>query len=154
MERLSCSSKESAKLARKLVQTAREYLGAPTHVYTNPEEGTDPTQGFDCSGFVTFLLREIGTPPPPRVRHARDYYKKWGEFVPAEERRAGDLVFFSADGKRVTHVGVLSSPNTLIHSSGMRYQRVVEQPLPYWPIPDRRDNRRFHTNPIGFKRFS
>jgi cell wall-associated NlpC family hydrolase len=69
--------------------------------------------GVDCSGMVqtTFLARGVVLP-----RDAAQQVEQ-GEEVPPGTERPGDLLFFSDDGKRVTHVAFLGPRDTLVHSA-------------------------------------
>ena len=66
---------------------------------------------------------------------------------------AGDLVFFSRDGLFPTHVGIMDSADSYIHSPGKDGTVVTVEHLAIRSIKKRTDNRRqFYTfNPIGFK---
>ena len=71
--------------------------------------------GIDCSGFAQQVFRHFG------IRLPRDAYQQAaiGETVGfLQETRCGDLAFFdNAEGK-ITHVGIMLSPASIIHASG------------------------------------
>lgn len=71
--------------------------------------------GIDCSGFSQQVFRFFGKSLP------RDAYQQsaLGESIGfLQETRCGDLAFFdNAEGK-ITHVGILLSPDKIIHASG------------------------------------
>jgi len=69
--------------------------------------------GVDCSGLVqtTFLARGLVLP-----RDAAQQALK-GEPVSLGEHRPGDLLFFSDDGDRITHVALAGPGDTLVHST-------------------------------------
>ena len=88
-----------------------------TNLYLNTPYlwGGRSVAGIDCSGFSQQVYRFFGKPLP------RDAYQQaaLGESVGfLQETRCGDLAFFdNAEGK-ITHVGILLSPDKIIHASG------------------------------------
>lgn len=71
--------------------------------------------GIDCSGFVQQIFRFFHKKLP------RDAYQQAavGEVVGfLQEVQCGDLAFFDNDQGHITHVGLLFTPDTIIHSSG------------------------------------
>jgi cell wall-associated NlpC family hydrolase len=71
--------------------------------------------GIDCSGFVQQVFRFFDKPLP------RDAYLQAGEgevvgFL--QEAKCGDLAFFDNEEGRITHVGLLLTGDSIIHSSG------------------------------------
>lgn len=69
--------------------------------------------GVDCSGLVqtTFAARGIALP-----RDSSDQARA-GEEVPLDDARPGDLLFFSENGRTVTHVAILAAGDRLVHST-------------------------------------
>nr|BCX01658.1 MAG: hydrolase Nlp/P60 [Bacteroidota bacterium] len=73
--------------------------------------------GIDCSGLVqmAYLLHGIRLP--------RDAWQQFscGEPLETDWRtwRPGDLVFFSRDGTKITHVGIYGGDGAILHASGM-----------------------------------
>ncbi|NCT94439.1 MAG: C40 family peptidase [Chitinophagaceae bacterium] len=78
--------------------------------------------GIDCSGFVQQIYRCFGIPLP------RDAYQQaeLGEVVGfLQETIPGDLAFFDNAEGRITHVGILLTPDRIIHASGqVRIDRI------------------------------
>jgi hypothetical protein len=71
--------------------------------------------GIDCSGFAQQVFKLVG------IRLPRDAYQQaeQGAAVGSlEEARAGDLAFFTNDAGRVTHVGILLGPDSIVHAAG------------------------------------
>lgn len=71
--------------------------------------------GIDCSGFTQMVYKLIG------IKLPRDAYQQVGhgeiiDFVP--QVQVGDLVFFHNKDKRVHHVGIALSNDSIIHASG------------------------------------
>lgn len=97
-------------LRKDLVKFAYKYSG------TKYRSGGDDPNGFDCSGFVSFVYKEFKIDLP---RISRDQQKS-AKPLKAIDTQPGDLVFFS-NGTNVNHVGiVVENKNgfiTMIHSS-------------------------------------
>ncbi len=76
--------------------------------------GTTPQQGFDCSGFTSYVFREaLGIPLP---RTANDQFQRAGVPVDKPALTAGDLVFFQQGRGRIDHVGIYVGEGRFIHS--------------------------------------
>jgi hypothetical protein len=101
-------------LADYIVQNAKNYLGV-RYLWG----GTTPN-GFDCSGFMVYLLSPHGI---SLHRRSRDQATQ-GTFVPRGELQRGDLVFFGS-GTTVTHVGMYIGYDLFIHSSSTRSGGVI-----------------------------
>lgn len=70
--------------------------------------------GIDCSGFVQIVFKVLGIDLP------RDAWQQAQEGITVnklKESIAGDLVFFD-DRDEIVHVGILLSPDRVIHASG------------------------------------
>lgn len=87
-----------------VVDSARKYLGTP-YVWG----GTSPS-GFDCSGFVQYVLAENGKSVP---RTSQEQFAG-GQAVDKSNLQAGDLVFYG--NGEATHVGIYEGNNKIIHS--------------------------------------
>jgi hypothetical protein len=71
--------------------------------------------GYDCSGFVQMLYRQMGLYIP---RDTKDQIK-WEKFksIPLEDLSAGDLIFFGLDQDKIRHVGLYLGDQKFIHST-------------------------------------
>lgn len=136
--------------------------------YGYPELGQSPTEGFDCSGFVGFVLRQAGLHIPDYldlsdvrrpVRHANEYWEHYGVPVHAECRQPGDLILFARDawhprytGGQPTHIGIVMDEDRYIHSPGQPHLWVEVQPIDERPIaiPPGKPTQ-YVSNPIGYK---
>ncbi len=69
--------------------------------------GTTPETGFDCSGYVNYVVNYAANIQLPRSANAIYNYSKVKK-IPSSEREPGDLMFFKNDmsSNRVTHVGI------------------------------------------------
>lgn len=105
------SSKISRRSGNKIIKTAKKFLGI-SYLW-----GGKTPKGFDCSGFVQTVFRINGIYLP------RDSDMQWkvGKYVGKEFKKfkTGDLLFFSSDGERITHVGIyMGKDMRIIHASG------------------------------------
>jgi len=72
--------------------------------------------GIDCSGFVQMVFKLFNYKLP------RDAYQQaeMGEAIGfLAEAKPGDLAFFDNEQGKITHVGILLSPNQIIHASAV-----------------------------------
>jgi cell wall-associated NlpC family hydrolase len=134
---------------QSILRTAQGLLGIPYR-----SGGDRPEIGFDCSGFVSFVLGQngidLGRSSPEQFKHGRK--------ISLQELNPGDLVFFSSSqGRvskskhkhksklkskakvtsqrvaRVTHVGIYIGKGEFIHAaSGNARIQVNELREDYW----------------------
>jgi cell wall-associated NlpC family hydrolase len=107
-----------APAARKVLETADQYLGVPYKW-----GGSTPAEGFDCSGYVRYVYGKQGVRLP---RTSREQVKA-GAKVTARisSLRAGDLMMFAEPKQAISHVAIYAGNGRIIHSSssggGVRY---------------------------------
>lgn len=106
---------ENAISSRALVSYMRKYLGKP-YVY-----GASSGNAFDCSGFSTFVMKNYGI---SLKRRASEQFRE-GIPVKRSELKAGDLLFFSQNGKNISHVGIYIGDNNFIHASSSKRSIVI-----------------------------
>ena len=95
----------------EILAEAQKYLGTP-YVYG----GASPS-GFDCSGFVYYVLKQLGYSP---YRTPADQYKQ-GTAVDKADLQVGDIVFFANTyGSGLSHVGIYAGNGQFIHSPNSR----------------------------------
>lgn len=92
--------------------------------------GNTPDGGFDCSGLVNYVYRDMLDLRLPRT--SRDLAAWQGPRIDPRRLTAADLVFFGSDGQ-VSHVGIYVGEGRFVHapSSGgtVRLDRLDG---PYW----------------------
>jgi cell wall-associated NlpC family hydrolase len=81
----------------RAVQIAERYLGVP-YVWG----GADPATGFDCSGLVMYVYRQLGID----LLHFSGAQYHEGAPVPFDALAPGDLVFFEPGPRGPGHVGM------------------------------------------------
>lgn len=75
--------------------------------------GNTPESGFDCSGLVTYVYRDMLALNLPRT--SRELAAIQGPKIAADRLAAGDLVFFGDKGN-VWHVGIYVGEGRFVHA--------------------------------------
>ncbi len=125
----------------------------------DPARSASP-EGFDCSGFVHFVITNSGVQIPDYIgmdnqrrpiRHASEFWDHYGLHVGAAPS-PGDLIFFTRRGIRPSHMGILIDSETFIHAPGKSDTTVkissVERLARRITLPE---GSMYPVNPIGFK---
>lgn len=100
----------STTSSTKVINNAKKYLG------TRYRYGGSTPSGFDCSGFVYYVLKQSGK-SVSRTTAAGFYNKSKKVSSP----KAGDLVFFSNTSKKgVSHIGIYLGNGKMINASGSK----------------------------------
>lgn len=73
--------------------------------------GGTTAAGFDCSGYVQYVFRQVGIKLPRTAQQQMNATTS----IPASEARQGDLVFFVSGGY-ASHVGIVISKGMMIDS--------------------------------------
>ncbi len=95
----------------QILAEAQKYLGI-RYVYG----GASPS-GFDCSGFVYYVLKQLGYSP---YRTPADQYQM-GTYVAKSDLQVGDIVFFAGTyASGISHVGIYAGNGQFIHSPNSR----------------------------------
>ena len=101
-------AKTNSNSGKKIVKTARRYVGVPYRW-----GGESLRTGFDCSGFTMVVYRLNGLDLP---RSSRQQWKV-GKKIDRRQLQKGDLVFFATSGgSRISHVGIYTGNNTFLHA--------------------------------------
>jgi cell wall-associated NlpC family hydrolase len=102
------------------VEDAIGFLGV-TYVWG----GESPQTGFDCSGLVQYVYREVGISLP---RVAQDQYDAGPAVPPGTAVEPGDLVFFGSGPDAVEHVGMYVGDGLMVDAphtgSVVRFDRI------------------------------
>ncbi len=91
------------------VRVAERYAGTP-YVW-----GGESARGFDCSGFIIRVMRDLGYKALP---HSAAEQFRYGIPVAKQNLRPGDLVFFANTYKPgISHVGIYLGRGRFIHAA-------------------------------------
>lgn len=111
-------------LPDSLVAYAETLIGIP-YKYAS----TDPSVGFDCSGFITYVFNHYNISVP---RSSKDF-ENTGTEIPMRKSKRGDLILFTGTDSTervIGHMGIVVSNNKdglqFIHAtSGKAYSVVI-----------------------------
>ena len=107
----SSASSTTKGTGAEILAEAEKHLGV-RYVYG----GASPS-GFDCSGFVYYVLKQTGYSPS---RTLSKLYTM-GSGVEKDDLQIGDIVFFSNTyGSGLSHVGIYSGDEEFIHAPNSR----------------------------------
>jgi len=109
-----------------MINEAEKYLGYP-YVWG----GSSPQTSFDCSGFVSWVINNCGNGWSVG-RQTAEGLRGLCAYVPPEEARPGDLVFFQGTYNTLgaSHVGIYVGNNRMIHCGNpIQYTNISSQ---YW----------------------
>ncbi len=100
----------TAAAADDMVMTALTLMGTPYRF-----GGSSPEQGFDCSGLVQYIYRDISRVTLPRT--AAEMANLSGRDVTTRDLTVGDLIFFRlGNSARINHVAVYIGEDRFIHA--------------------------------------
>jgi len=106
----------------KVVSVANSVMGTK-YVY-----GGTTSKGFDCSGFIGYVYKQVGVALP---RTSAGMYAT-GTSVSKKNLKAGDLVFFNTSGKGVSHAGIYIGNGKFVHSSSSKGVSISKINDPYY----------------------
>ncbi|KEO84438.1 hypothetical protein EL26_04885 [Tumebacillus flagellatus] len=106
LERLRQAQAQKQKIGKRVADSAAHFIGTP-YVWG----GTGP-QGFDCSGFTQYILKQNGIEVP---RNSYDQYNV-GQVVSVQELQPGDLVFFTTYAPGPSHLGIYVGGGKFVHA--------------------------------------
>lgn len=113
--------------ADELVGFAKTQLGVP-YKYAS----ADPSQGFDCSGFITYVFKHFSIDVP---RSSIDFTHV-GKEIAWQQALPGDLILFTGTDsliKEVGHMGIITDNKDgklqFIHSTSGKQKGVVITPF-------------------------
>ncbi|MDQ0244819.1 hypothetical protein J2S09_002390 [Bacillus fengqiuensis] len=118
----SAQSNEELVNLEKIVPAAKKYIGVPY------KYGGTTASGFDCSGFMQQVFKEVGVQLP---RTAAEMYKT-GTSVSKSNLQVGDLVFFNTTGKPASHAGIYIGSGQFIHASSSKGITISNLSDPYY----------------------
>ena len=93
---------------REIADYALQYVGTPYHW-----GGTDPSTGFDCSGFAYYVFRHFGY----TLNRVASEQALNGRHIDVSELQPGDLLCFYSGSSYIGHVGIYIGNNTFVHAA-------------------------------------
>ena len=119
--------KTGSAIPDSLVAFGKSLVGTP-YLYAS----SDPENGFDCSGFITYVFNHFGIAVP---RSSVDFTNV-GIEIPKEFASPGDLILFTGTDstiRTVGHMGIVESNERgnllFLHSTSGKAYGVVISPL-------------------------
>ena len=105
------TSSVSGVTGSQILAEAKKYLG------TRYVSGGASPSGFDCSGYVYYVLKQLGYSP---YRTPADQYNM-GTPVSKANLKPGDIVFFAGTyASGISHVGIYAGNGQFIHAPNSR----------------------------------
>lgn len=117
--RTTSSRGSSGSAAQDIVDYAKRFTGVK-YVW-----GGDSPEGFDCSGFVSYVYKKFGI----NLDHSAAGQATQGTTVRKADLEPADLVFFDTNGGHngINHVGIYIGGGRFIHaSSGCSYVTISD----------------------------
>ena len=96
-----------------MIQEAEKYLGVP-YVWG----GYSPS-GFDCSGFVSWVINNCGNGWNVG-RCTADELRSHCSQVSPSEAKPGDLIFYAGSNGKVNHVAIYIGNGRIVHAASRR----------------------------------
>jgi cell wall-associated NlpC family hydrolase len=123
----SQTTRMASTTGQKLVQYARQFYGVPYRYGSS-----DPSVGFDCSGFISHVYTHFGIEVP----RSSVNFTEVGTPVEVDNAAPGDLVLFTGTDPTsgtVGHIGIVVENDEdgldFIHSSSGKQYSVTVTPL-------------------------
>ena len=114
-------------LPAELVKYAETLIGIP-YLYGS----TNPQQGFDCSGFITYVFNHFNISVP----RSSIEFTNVAKAIPIEKSKPGDLILFTGTDsteRSVGHMGIIIANDAVqtlfIHSTSGKANGVTITPL-------------------------
>ncbi|HEX3020961.1 MAG TPA: M56 family metallopeptidase [Lachnospiraceae bacterium] len=108
---------EDDSMRESVVEYAKNEVGAD-YIYG----GTSHSTGYDCSGLIQAIYKNIGYDLPRKSKEQAQYCKT----VLENNLLPGDLVFYAKDKGEIVHVGIYIGEGKVIHAKNNRVGVVTE----------------------------
>lgn len=110
-----------------IVNEAKKYIGVP-YVWG----GDNPSKGFDCSGYVQWVINESINILLPRTSYQQSLFLSEHKRTNFEKIIPGDILFFNTSGKEISHVGIAVGDNKFIHAPNKKSNIKIDTLEGYW----------------------
>jgi len=99
---------------KSLIEYAMRFVGVP-YVWG----GSNPMAGFDCSGFIQWILQSVGADPQgdQGAQGIHDLLLKAGG-LPLKNPQAGAICFYGKNPSQITHVSFCITEHQIIEAGG------------------------------------
>ncbi|SDJ68395.1 NlpC/P60 family protein [Sediminibacillus albus] len=111
---------KSAIDVAQVMKTAKQLVGTP-YVW-----GGDSPQGFDCSGLIQYIYKELGIQLPRTVNEL------WNITKPVDSPSVGDFVFFQTYRSGPSHMGIYVGDGQFLHAGESRGVEISRMDNSYW----------------------
>ena len=119
----SSDSSKGSDTGNRVVAISEQMIGSP-YSY-----GGDSPEGFDCSGLVRYVYRQVGIAVP----HSSRMLYQQSINIPINKLQPGDLLFFRIDYKNISHVGIFTEGLSFIHApSNGKKVKISRLDSTYW----------------------
>ena len=125
MADINASTVNGTGIASKAKEVAALMTGKP---YTWNGKTTD---GFDCSGFVSYVFKQLFPNQSSQFTMNVAMYLSSQLFEDVTERQAGDIIIFPASGSAVNHIGIVLDAEFWVGSQSNGVNQ-VKFTNPYW----------------------
>ena len=116
--------------------------------------GENPEEGFDCSGYVQWVLKESIDFYLPRTSKQQHSFFKNQKSKTITQIDSGDILFFKTIGQNVSHVAIAINKNTFIHAPNVDSSIRIDDLKGYWKDKNNTEkviiNGWLHTGDLGF----
>tara|TARA_X000000950_G_scaffold96630_1_gene122059 strand:+ start:2025 stop:2969 length:945 start_codon:yes stop_codon:yes gene_type:complete len=110
-----------------VVNEAKKYIGVP-YVWG----GDNPSRGFDCSGFVQWVINESINILLPRTSYQQSLFLSKHERLNFDKILPGDILFFNTSGEVISHVGIAIGDHKFIHAPNKKSNIKIDILDGYW----------------------
>lgn len=110
----------------KILEESKKHIGVPYSFGSK-----DPTTGFDCSGYVSYVYQKAINHELPAGSKSQ-FSQGGGRLVNLDQLKPGDLMFFSHNGKSIQHVGIFIDQDHFIHAPRTGRRISIDDFGRYW----------------------
>lgn len=119
---------ENKSLGSLVVNEAKKYIGVP-YVWG----GDNPSKGFDCSGYVQWVINESINILLPRTSYQQSLFLSEHQRTSFEKIIPGDILFFNTSGGTdISHVGIAIGDFKFIHAPNKNSNIKIDNLDGYW----------------------